>query len=201
MQSGGLQKRREAHTQQFSTSRHLTTSSHTPARCQSRRRRQHVIPDPHSSSSGSICKGMPLRRTKTIPVRHARSEIRGRPPCGRRGGIGKNGSTRSYNGSGSSAAITPSRYLTQEIRIQKFCYTLFARRRNNSIDLQENSTTAAVSRWYNSCVFSTRFSADLERGVAYGERNHLSGSAGIGDDRDLWQSRIHRATFSPRHAC
>jgi len=58
--------------------------SHTLARCQSRRRLQHVIPDPHPSSWGSICQGMPLRRTKTMPVRHPRSETRGRPPCGRR---------------------------------------------------------------------------------------------------------------------
>ena len=81
--------------------------SHTPACCQSRKRRQHVIPDPHPSSCGSICQGIPLRRTKTMPVRHARSETRGRPPWGRRGGIGKNGSTRSHNGSGSSAAAIP----------------------------------------------------------------------------------------------
>jgi hypothetical protein len=69
-----------------------------PPVCQSRRRRQHVIPDPHPSSCGSICQGMPLRRTKTMPVRHARSETRGRPPLGRRGRIGKSGSTRSHNG-------------------------------------------------------------------------------------------------------
>jgi hypothetical protein len=94
--------------------------SHTPATCQSRRRRQHVIPAPHPSSCGSICQGMPLRRTKTMPVRHTRSETRDR-----RGGIGKNGSTRSHNGPGSSAAaITRSRYLTQGIRSQKFCCTL-----------------------------------------------------------------------------
>jgi len=78
--------------------------SHMPARCQSRRRRQHVIPDPHPSSCGSMCQGMPLRRTNRMPVRHARSETRGRPPFGRRGGVGKNGSTTSHNGSGSSAA-------------------------------------------------------------------------------------------------
>jgi hypothetical protein len=47
---------------------------------QSRRRRQHVIPDPQPSSCGSICQGMPLRRTNRMPVRHARSETRGRPP-------------------------------------------------------------------------------------------------------------------------
>src|SRR6267143_6524937 len=88
--------------------------SHTPASCQSRRRRQHVIPDPHPSSCGSICQGIPLRRTKTMPVRHARSETRGRPPCGRRGRIGKNGSTRSHNASGSSGGHTGARYIADE---------------------------------------------------------------------------------------
>jgi hypothetical protein len=37
--------------------------SQTPACCQSRTRRQHVIPDPHPSSCGRICQGIPLRRT------------------------------------------------------------------------------------------------------------------------------------------
>ena len=94
--------------------------SRTPARCQSRRRRQHVIPDPHPSSCGSICQGMPLRRTKRRPVRQARSETRGRPPFGRRGGVGKNGSTRSHNGSGSSAAAIPrSRYFAGEDQVSE----------------------------------------------------------------------------------
>jgi hypothetical protein len=39
-----------------------------------------------------------------MPVMHARSETRGRPPFVRRGRIGKNGSTRSHNASGSNAA-------------------------------------------------------------------------------------------------
>ena len=96
--------------------------SHTPACCQSRKRRQHVIPDPHASSCGSICQGTPLRRTKTMPVSHARSETRGRPPFGRRGGIGKSGSTRSHNASGSSAAaMSRSRYLADEVRLRRFC--------------------------------------------------------------------------------
>src|SRR5262249_22271328 len=94
--------------------------SQTPARCQSRRRRQHVIPDPHPSSGGSICQGMPLRRTKTMPVRHARSETRGRPPCGRRGRIGKKGSTRSHNRSGSNAAaIRRPRYFADEDQVRE----------------------------------------------------------------------------------
>jgi hypothetical protein len=93
--------------------------SQTPARCQSRRRRQHVIPDPHPSSCGSICQGIPLRRTKTMPVRHARSETRGRPPCGRRARIGKKGSTRFHNRSGSNAAaIRRSRYFADEDQVR-----------------------------------------------------------------------------------
>ena len=60
-----------------------------------------------------------------MPVRHARSETRGRPPFGRRGGVGKNGSTRSHNGSGSSAAAIPV-HATSPTRIRycRFCYTL-----------------------------------------------------------------------------
>jgi hypothetical protein len=99
--------------------------SHTLARCQSRRRRQHVIPDPHPSSWGSICQGMPLRRTKTMPVRHAQSETRGRPPCSR--GVESARMARQDPITDLKAArgpITRSRYLTQEIRFEKFCYTL-----------------------------------------------------------------------------
>jgi hypothetical protein len=98
---------------------------HTSARCQSRRRRPHVIPEPHSSSCGSICQGMRLRRTNKMPVRQARSEIRGRPPFGRRGAVGKNGSTRSHNGSGSSAAAIPVHATSPaRIRFRRFCYLL-----------------------------------------------------------------------------
>jgi hypothetical protein len=101
--------------------------SQTPARCQSRRRRQHVIPDPHPSSCGSICQGMPLRRTKTMPVRHARSETRGRPPRGRRGRIGKKGSTRSHNGSESNAAaIGRSRYFADEDQVREVLLRAFS---------------------------------------------------------------------------
>ena len=64
-----------------------------------------------------------------MPVRQARSETRGRPPFGRRGGIGKNGSTRSHNGSGSSvAAIAVYATSPKGIKFQKSCYTLFYRR-------------------------------------------------------------------------
>jgi len=51
-----------------------------PASCQSRKRRQQVMPEPHPSSCGSISHGMPLRNTKRMPTRHARSAKRGLPP-------------------------------------------------------------------------------------------------------------------------
>jgi hypothetical protein len=60
--------------------------SQMPSRCQSRNRRQHVMPDPQLISDGNICHRIPLRRMNKIPVRHARSETRGRPPFGRGGG-------------------------------------------------------------------------------------------------------------------
>jgi hypothetical protein len=50
-------------------------------------------------SCGSICHGMPPRRTKAMPVRHARSGTRGRPPFGRGGELGRSRSTRSHNAS------------------------------------------------------------------------------------------------------
>jgi hypothetical protein len=52
---------------------------HTPRRCQSRSRRQQVTPEPQPISWGRSSQGMPLRRTKTIPVKHARSSTGGRP--------------------------------------------------------------------------------------------------------------------------
>ena len=64
-----------------------------------------------------------------MPVRHARSEMRGRPPFGRRGVVGKNGSTRSHNGSGSSAAAIPV-HVTSPARIsfRRFCYVLLVKK-------------------------------------------------------------------------
>lgn len=54
----------------------------TPASCQSRSRRQQVIPLPQPISRGSISQGMPLRRTKRIPVSAARLSRGGLPPNG-----------------------------------------------------------------------------------------------------------------------
>ncbi|AEN72836.1 hypothetical protein Rhom172_2435 [Rhodothermus marinus SG0.5JP17-172] len=71
----------------------------TPASFQSRRRRQQVMPLPQPSSWGSICQGMPLLSTKRMPVRTARSGIRGLPPRGLGGSGGKSGSMTAQSSS------------------------------------------------------------------------------------------------------
>ncbi len=114
-QSGRSEPIQELKVDQIPHARHLPIAQAPPAR--------HLRSAP--SSCGSMCQGMPLRRTKTMPVRQARSETRGRPPCGRRGGIGKNGSTRSHNGSGSrAAAIAAHATSPKRIRFEKFRYRL-----------------------------------------------------------------------------
>jgi hypothetical protein len=81
-------------------SRSTRCNSHqTPAACQSRRRRQHVIPLPHPISCGRYSHGMPVIKTKMIPVRHARSGMRGRPSFFFGPGFGSNGSTIAHNSS------------------------------------------------------------------------------------------------------
>lgn len=74
--------------------------SHTPASCQSRSRRQQVIPQPQPISWGSISQGIPLLRTNKIPVSAARSGTRGRPPFGFGGSGGRSGSIASHRSSG-----------------------------------------------------------------------------------------------------
>lgn len=77
--------------------------SHTPACCRrasAASRSSLTLPRVPAAASAAI----PLRRTKTMPLRHARSGMRGRPPFGRGGELGRNSSTRSHNASGSSAA-------------------------------------------------------------------------------------------------
>ena len=83
------------------------TCSHTPACCQSRSRRQQVIPLPQPSSWGSISHGMPLLRTKTMPVRAARLHRRGRPPLGLGGSGGRSGSTMAHSSSGINGLLIP----------------------------------------------------------------------------------------------
>jgi hypothetical protein len=78
------------------------TRRHTPASCQSRRRRQHVIPLPHPISCGSISQGIPLRSTNRIPVSATRFGTRGRPPFGLGGSGGSSGSMIAHSPSGSN---------------------------------------------------------------------------------------------------
>ena len=73
--------------------------SQTPASCQSRSRRQQVIPEPQPISWGSISQGMPVFSTKMMPVKAARSGTRGRPPLGLGGSGGSSGATRAHSSS------------------------------------------------------------------------------------------------------
>ena len=63
----------------------------TPAACQSRSRRQHVMPLPKPNSCGSSSHGMPVRSTNTMPLSAISSLTRGRPPLGEGGTTGSNG--------------------------------------------------------------------------------------------------------------
>ena len=81
----------------------------TPASCQSRRRRQHVMPDPQPISWGCISHGIPDCSTKRMPVRAARSGRRGRPPLGFGGSGGSSGSTTAQSASGTRGLLMPSR--------------------------------------------------------------------------------------------
>ena len=90
------------------SSRTWCRRSQTPARCQSRRRRQHVIPEPQPISAGSISQGMPLLSTNKMPLSVARWEIGGRPPFGfgRSGGI--RGAIRVHNSSETRGPAMPA---------------------------------------------------------------------------------------------
>lgn len=84
-----------------SSSRTCQTFCQTPETCQSRRRRQQVIPLPHPSSGGSNSQAVPVRATNRMPVRAKRSDTLGRPPLGRGGSGGRRGLIRSHKPSGS----------------------------------------------------------------------------------------------------
>jgi hypothetical protein len=70
--------------------------------------RQQLIPEPQPISFGSISQGMPLFSTKMMPVRAARSSMRGLPPSGLGSSGGNSGSTISQSSSlTNSLAIFP----------------------------------------------------------------------------------------------
>ena len=80
--------------------------SHTPAACQSRNRRQHVMPE-HPNSTGSIVQGMPERSTNTIPDNAVRSSQRGRPPRRLDGSAGSSGSIAAHSSSVTRGLVMP----------------------------------------------------------------------------------------------
>ena len=89
---------------------------HTPAVCQSRNRRQQVMPQPQPISRGSISQGMPLFRTKMIPASAARLSTGGRPPFGRGRGAGNSGATIDQ-----SSSRTRSVAILRPTPINPFC--------------------------------------------------------------------------------
>ena len=74
----------------------------TPATCQSRRRRQQVMPLPHPISRGRYSHGVPVLRMNRMPVRQALSPTLGRPPLGFGGSGGICGFISSHSSSVSS---------------------------------------------------------------------------------------------------
>lgn len=89
------------------SSRIRCSLAQTPALCQSRSRRQQVMPDPQPISLGSISQGMPDLSTNRMPVSAARSGTRGRPPLGRGGGGGSRGASSAHSALGMSGLAMP----------------------------------------------------------------------------------------------
>ena len=74
------------------------------------------MPLPQPNSWGSIPQGMPDFKTKTIPVKAARSAmVRGRPPFGLGGSGGKIGATISHSLSLISGVLMPPIYHTAQV--------------------------------------------------------------------------------------
>ncbi len=72
--------------------------SHTPSACQSRRRRQQVMPLPKPSSWGRSSHGIPVCNTYRMPLNAARSSTeRRRPPLGEATNSGISGSSANHN--------------------------------------------------------------------------------------------------------
>jgi hypothetical protein len=93
----------------FSTSVWCSRSQ-MPAACQSRNRRQQVIPLPQPISAGSISQGMPVCRTNMIPAKAARLETRGLPPFGFSGSGGSRGSMFCQSSSLTNCLAIPQSY-------------------------------------------------------------------------------------------
>ncbi len=97
---------------------------HTPARCHAARRRQHVLPEPHPISLGSICHGKPERSTKMMPVRVARSSSGRRPARWprRRRRFGRSGAIRAHSASSISRRWDMAACTKSGDRVQALSY-------------------------------------------------------------------------------
>lgn len=93
--------------------------SQTPACCQSRKRRQQLMPDPQPISAGSSFQRMPLLSTNNIPVNAARSATGLRPGYRKRLGFagGKSGSINAHNSSSMIGLAISSFRLSQRSRL------------------------------------------------------------------------------------
>jgi hypothetical protein len=82
-------------------SRISCSRSHTPACCQSRKRRQQLMPEPHPISAGNSFQRIPVLSTNRMPVSAARSGTRRRPGYRKRLGFagGSSGSISVHNSS------------------------------------------------------------------------------------------------------
>jgi len=95
----------------------------TPAACQSRKRRQHVMPLPQPISRGRYSQGVPVLRTNRMPVKQARSDTRGRPPLGLGGSGGIWGFIRCHSSSVSSGlAIIMSSITSGYSSLTRCCF-------------------------------------------------------------------------------
>jgi hypothetical protein len=105
--------------------------SHTPAFCQSRSRRQQVMPLPQPISSGRSRHAMPVLSTKRIPVSAARSEIGLRPGYFlRRARVGSKGWITDHNESSMSGFAIPSFLLNWSKKYNSFCYAVLMLKRS-----------------------------------------------------------------------
>ena len=89
------------------SSRTWCSRAQMPAPCQSRSRRQQLMPHPQPISCGNISQGIPDFRTKRMPVSAARSGTGGRPPFGRGPGGGSRGSISAHSASLTSGLAMP----------------------------------------------------------------------------------------------
>lgn len=90
-------------------------SCQTPASCQSRSRRQHVMPHPQPISCGRSSQGMPVFNTNMMPVNALRSSMGVRPPLGRGLCGGRQGSMRAQSSSVSSGLAIGSSSMTTNV--------------------------------------------------------------------------------------